>query len=224
MAVKRNYLIRGIGIGVILTTVLFFFFKGDNGTKWNDEDVIKRARELGMVTMEEVNTKNLEELKNEVIKEEIEPKKEEKASTPSTEGGKDSKKAESTGKAKVEAKVPSKAASEVSIKADSKTADKGKNKAEVKEVKKAEKNLEKEESSSKSGIKEYHYTVRAGSSAVTLCNDLQKLGLIKDAKDFNTYLANHNYARKIRAGSFTFYSDEDYLSIATKLISRKLHP
>ena len=48
---KLKYYLRGLGIGMILTT--FILMISFSGKKMSDEEVIKRAEELGMVMKEE---------------------------------------------------------------------------------------------------------------------------------------------------------------------------
>ncbi len=58
---KQKYYIRGLGIGILITTILFILVKPSGPS---DEEIIKRAEELGYVKVEEdvTPTINLEEL------------------------------------------------------------------------------------------------------------------------------------------------------------------
>ena len=52
---KRKYYLRGIGVGILFATiVLFTAYSISGGKKMSDEEVIKRAEELGMVQAESV--------------------------------------------------------------------------------------------------------------------------------------------------------------------------
>ncbi len=46
---KLKYYLRGMGIGVLLTAIIMGVALGGNNTKMSDAEVIKRARQLGMV-------------------------------------------------------------------------------------------------------------------------------------------------------------------------------
>lgn len=279
--------LRGMGIGLLIATALFFFLEGKKNVL-SDEEIIKRARELGMFKAEELAEKKLDALKEE-MEEEKEPVKklrnvsvsEEKAegkeaATPSNEEGGGEKtgeagtqKAETGDEGKKEAGVttenslpsgeegghkgeeaeklsteeanpapeegnPTEAtASGETRPAEAGTPEEGKS-AETTasgETKPAEteataetKPAETEGVKPAGELKSFTYRVIPGSSAVRLCKDLQNMGLIKDADDFNKFLALHDYARKIRQGTFTFYENESYRDIAEKLISREINP
>lgn len=266
---KLKYTLRGMGIGLILTSLLYFFLHGSNKKVMGDEEIIKRAKELGMVTAETMAENHLDQLKEKFLgdkkveeklkaveetpekeeKDSFHPKKEgmdEKVVTPSNQSeNKGETLPEKTEPSKIEGNkaLPSKEEEKIETepsneigkqtenagtkpskedpsKENSSTANSSKESA-------SQENSPKKEASkleNEKPIKSYTYKVIPGSSAVRLCNDLQAMGLIKDAKDFNQYLAKHNYATKIRNGTFTFYSNEDYYTIAEKLISRKLNP
>lgn len=54
---KRIYIIRGIGIGFIIASILFLALKSyiveDQRNYMSNDEIVERAKELGMVTMEE---------------------------------------------------------------------------------------------------------------------------------------------------------------------------
>ena len=51
---KLKYYLRGLGIGIIITTITLSIVSGKDSKSMSDEEVIARASELGMV-MEEKN-------------------------------------------------------------------------------------------------------------------------------------------------------------------------
>lgn len=268
--------LRGMGIGLLIATALFFFLEGKKNVL-SDEEIIKRARELGMLKAEEFADKKLDALKEE-LEEEKEPVKklrnvsvsEEKAegkeaATPSNEEGGGEKTGEA-GTQKAETGDEGKKEAGVTTENSLPSGEEGGHKGEEAEKLSAEEaNPAPEEGkpaeagtpeegkpaeTTASGerrpaeteataetkpaetkgvkpageLKSFTYRVIPGSSAVRLCKDLQNMGLIKDADDFNKFLALHDYARKIRQGTFTFYENESYRDIAEKLISREINP
>lgn len=269
---KLKYFLMGLGIGLIVSTVLFFVLKGSSKVEISDNDIMNRAKELGMVKLEDLPDKKIEKLKNEVMKpsselktEEIKSEKEietkevevkeenkedllkENSQKKENEKKNNFEKTVSTGNTSTTEKVESKSKSEPTSNTERGKEEAAKNKKEElqadSEGKKTDSKNEasgsepekKEETPSKAvntkknqkqdeKKKTYTYTVIPGSSAVRLCNDLQAIGLIKDAKDFNYFLAVNNYATKIRNGTFTFTSGESYKSMAEKLVSRELNP
>ena len=57
-------MLRGIGIGAILATAIMYFIYGKSDNALSDDEIIKRARELGMMTVSEFQDKELNLLKS----------------------------------------------------------------------------------------------------------------------------------------------------------------
>ena len=55
---KFKYYLRGAGIGMIVAAVILMIAFSKNNKKLTDDDIIKRAEELGMVMAEEVDNKS----------------------------------------------------------------------------------------------------------------------------------------------------------------------
>ena len=47
---KRKYYLRGMGFGILLTAIIVIIAYAVYSPEMSDEDVIRRARELGMVS------------------------------------------------------------------------------------------------------------------------------------------------------------------------------
>lgn len=259
---KLKFMLRGIGIGLIMSSTLFFALKNKGNATLSDEEIMKKAGELGMVTRETLANESLDKLKNDIIKKESGEGKdgikasestvkaeEKEASTPSkaseteaefkksdkddkagksetSQAGKEGagadkenssdsegRKNSATEDKKVEEKTNQTAEGQAGIK---KTEADTKDKAEAEEVKE-----EKSDKQNETPKKTYTYTVIPGSSAVRLCKDFEAMGLIKDASDFNHYLAVNNYAKRIQNGTFTFTGNESYHEMAERLVSKK---
>ena len=59
---KRKYYIRGLGFGIVITALVFSFL---NSSEPSDEEIMKRAKELGYVLATEVTPGlNLDELRS----------------------------------------------------------------------------------------------------------------------------------------------------------------
>lgn len=92
---KLKYYLRGLGIGILITTVILSL-AGIGRKNMTDEEVVKRAKELGMVEStllsdlpdqtkaEEVRPTEPETLETETLEPEVSPEPEETASTPET--------------------------------------------------------------------------------------------------------------------------------------------
>ena len=59
-----------------------------------------------------------------------------------------------------------------------------------------------------------------GSGSETVCSQLKAAGVIDNAADFNSYLCNNGYDRRISTGNHTIPAGAGYEEIA-KIITRK---
>lgn len=70
---NRKYMLLGLGVGIILTNVIYYHNPRIETEKLDDSQIIERARELGMVTMKEsIKTENKVDEKKEFQLEPIE--------------------------------------------------------------------------------------------------------------------------------------------------------
>jgi cell division protein YceG involved in septum cleavage len=61
--------------------------------------------------------------------------------------------------------------------------------------------------------------VNSGESSGTVCARMAAAGLIESATDFNNYLIDNNYNRRIRAGTHEILQGSDYATMAAVLMS-----
>lgn len=61
---KLKYYLRGLGIGIIITTLVLMIAYSGHKTEITDEEIIQRAKELGMVMKEDPLFSNSEETKD----------------------------------------------------------------------------------------------------------------------------------------------------------------
>lgn len=65
---NRKYILLGLGIGIILTNIIYYYNPRIEMEKLDDSEVIERARELGMVTMKEsIKTEGSEKINLEPV-------------------------------------------------------------------------------------------------------------------------------------------------------------
>lgn len=76
-----------------------------------------------------------------------------------------------------------------------------------------------EQSSSEESIGTVTITIQSGSGSRTVCNQLAEAGLIEDAGDFDQYLMDNGYSRRICVGTYEIEMGADWEKIA-KIISR----
>lgn len=65
----------------------------------------------------------------------------------------------------------------------------------------------------------YTVTVKAGSGSRSICNQLEEKGLIEDAGEFDRYLINNGYSKRISVGTYEIKAGADWESIA-KIITK----
>lgn len=60
-------------------------------------------------------------------------------------------------------------------------------------------------------------TITSGMSSTGVSNLLEEIGIIQDSKEFDTFLRNGGYSRKILVGSYEVSSDASFEEIAKKI-------
>ena len=224
---KLKYLLRGAGIGIFAAGLIAFLVTL-GGNKISDEEVIRRAKELGYASEEEVLAKiNAGEVVqltedtpgtesgegNRAVSEEILPgdvKTSEENSEVTTSETKTSEEKSSEEKASEDAK---KAEEEEKKKAE----EEAKKKAEEEEAKKkAEEEAKKQQATGE----QVTITVKSGDYSDTVAKACEAAGLVKSASDFDNYLCNNGYSGKIAVGDHKIAKGSDYETIAKKLCGR----
>ena len=188
---KLKYYLRGIGIGIIMTTIILMIaFSIHKQQLLTDDEILKRAGELGMVMAQEglpVSDK-LADTKD-VLQADDEPGTLEDSSDKSSVADEEDQKQ-----------------TDVQNMADAEA------EHEISETE----NLETQ----KEVIKQAEITIVGGEYSDDVCKKLKKAGIIEDADDFNKYLAKGGYDNLIQPGNYVIPLDADYDTIV-KLITEK---
>lgn len=200
---KRRYYMRGIGISMIVTAILMGVATGGKDSL-SDEEIKKRALQLGMV--EEKNTvlsdlKNQESSSPTIVYDEDEQQESENVPE-STEPGESEEVPESTEPAESE-EVPE---STESIETE-----------EIPESTAANENTE--DADGTEPAETVTITVVKGDSSVSVSRDLEEAGLVESAKDFDRYLCNNGYDKRISVGTYEIpygTSEEEIAKIITR--------
>ncbi len=195
---RVKYFIRGLGFGILITAIILgASYKSKN----SDEDIILRAKKLGMVFAEDVSGSAIELDKRQ------------------------------TSEPVVTDDVP--AASDTTDDPDADNTDgPDKEPADVYEANETPKPSDKLAQSDKPGDgsgkgadskpvsdKKIKFSIKSGDLASSVSKQLEKLGLIKDAREFNRYLSDNGYSVRIKVGDFTAEKGMSHEEIA-KMISR----
>lgn len=194
---KKKYFVRGLGIGIIFGALIMLaaYLTSGKGSL-SDEEVMKRAQELGMVKKSEYvldSEVTSEETTTEAVTTEA-PVTTEKATEATTEAPATTEKA--TEAATTEAATTEKATTE---KATTEAA-----------------TTEQTDTKTKATI-----TVSGGMSSETISSLLEDAGLVDSASKFNSFLVQNGYDKKLETGSFDISGGMTYEEIAGILTTKQ---
>lgn len=188
---KLKYYLRGLGIGILITTVILSL-AGIGRKNMTDEEVVKRAKELGMVEStllsdlpdqtkaEEVRPTEPETPEPETSEPEVSPEPEEPASTPETP---------------VAPKETPVAPEETPVSPEDGNPDTPAGETVT-------------------------LVIGRGESSTTVSKNLKKAGIVEDAAAFDRFLCNNGYDKKIITGTYEIPYGASEEEIA-KIITRK---
>lgn len=218
---EKKYYFRGLGLGMIVTAVIMgiALSGGTKKREMTDEEVIARAKELGMIEdtrllepsdEEEKEPEDGETAADTPVKKDVAVKPEaeqkptvdtpEPVQTPTSVSPAETKPAQET--------TP--AAGAEKPKADTNEMNKQDDDGESAQVKAEEDETEKSSSAGteesggastpSSGTKSV--TIVGGDSSYTIAKKLEAAGVVSSASSYDTYLCEHGYDKKLRAGTF----------------------
>lgn len=183
---KLKYYLRGLGIGIIVTTLVLMVAFSGKKEKLSDQEIMQRAEQLGMVMADEGQTETGTE---ENTGTEAQPETEQNVQN--TEAGTEENADENTENAsEPETEPQTEAAAEPAAPEDTT----GNVVGEV-----------KQETSG-----EVAFTVKSGESSDTVAFNLYKAGLVDDATAFNRYMISKGYDSRLRTGDFKIRSGASY--------------
>ena len=174
---KFRYFLRGLGVGIVFASILFLTAYRDNlsSYKLTDDEIIKRAKSLGMVEADSKIGSLLNEHDN-----------------------------------TSEALDDTKSEQETSVEPDTRE--------EATEITETTQPTEEQEGSTTEQQKEQsdsvNITIERGSSSYPVCQQLQELGLIENAEEFDTYLVENGYADRMKVGTHKLTKGMDFKAIA----------
>ncbi|SDB10258.1 endolytic transglycosylase MltG [Eubacterium oxidoreducens] len=194
---KLKYYLRGLGIGIIITVIIMMIAFHVHGSDMTDEEVIERAKQLGMVEAEDSG----------VVADQT---TEGDTSDTSTNEASDSTSTSDTTK-------------ESTSDTDSTLEEESKSESTDEEETKSDESTSEETSSNTNETKKsktVKVTINSGASSDTIAQLLYEKGIVDDAYAFNDYLVSNGYANVLRTGSFELPTGASYKKIA-KLLTNK---
>ncbi len=232
---KLRFYLRGLGIGIVFSAMICSFGKSNAQGAMSDEDVIKRAKELGMVegtvlsqqgeidadytaqineadeVVPEVFDEDPEETLESVLEEteSLSTETEEKIQEENVTAGQED--ITEDNKDEEQEDVNKKEVDEGINKEDTVT------KESEESPGKAGKDIEVANTNDVTGQdagKTVTITVSGGSGSYTVALNCEAAGLVSDAKEFDTYMCANGYANRISVGTFEVPLGSDYETIA----------
>ena len=191
---KMKYYLRGLGVGFIISSLIFMICFSFHETKLTDKEFKKEAERLGY-TVDKIDDGTIKS--NSDSKKKKETKKNSKEKTDSSK--KETKKTETEEKKPLD---------------DTVNNPDGNNETTV-----TTENIPANSKDPESGPKtdEVHIEVLGGMNSWTVAKSLADNGVISNAEEFDKYLVSNNYANRIHPGSYTFTKNSDFSQIAKNL-------
>lgn len=226
---KLRYYLRGLGIGIVITAFLMGFTKGGAKETLSDDEIIARAEALGMVQSSVLSSDlNHEEQGEDGVTVSYNTALDESdiAALPDSAG------ADQTGDAAgvVDTEATDKTADEADTVDSEKVADaagdsekvadatgdsEGSTKASDTDV--ADNSIKATDTT---GAATITVMINSGDGSDTVARHLAELGVITDAGDFDRYLCQNGYDKKLATGNHEINAGAGYQEIAEILIKR----
>lgn len=214
-----KYYVRGIGVGILFSAVVMSVaFHGSSRNGLSDEQIIARAKELGMVESSSVNS--LDDLlttpaPTEIPQENGTEESDEAEEVPVTDDEKDdvNKSPENSDGSKTDDKNETDAITEDN---STQTGETGTENTTTDDKGASKNNTDTLEENTEDTAKEIVITEGMSSEKVTRI--LKENGIIEDAGAFNQYLIINNYSRKIRVGTYHIKPYTTYKDITDMII------
>ena len=201
---KIKYFMRGLGIGILFTTIVFFLadqFTGQS-KQMTDQAIIERAKQLGMVKKKKLTEKESEDITENIVLEETEDnlisnERTEEEKTQNTE-------------------ILTTEEPQTESMEDMVTEEPSITNTELSE----DESDDADEKSDTDELETIIFTVSSGTSSDSISRKLKEAGLIEDANEFDNYLISNGYSGRIRVGTYELKKGMTFEEIATIISSR----
>ena len=216
---ERKYYLRGLGIGIVVTAIIMgIATSGKRGM--TDEEIIARAKELGMVENTVLSEKTEEEAETEAAvdianaedateKSAIEETKKPETSTEQKQNTTEETEKPETSEEQKENTTEETKKPETSTEQKQNTTE---------ETKKPETSTEQQTTADKkediTSAVVKTITVNSGDGSYTVAKKLAEAGVVTSAENFDTYLCQNGYDKKLRTGNFSIPADASDEQIA----------
>ena len=223
---KLKYYLRGLGIGIVITALLMGFTKTATKETLSDDEIIARAEALGMVQSSVLSSDLNHEEQGEdgvTVSYNTALDKSDIAALPDSAGADQTEDAAGVVDTEATDKTAD-AAGVVDTEATDKTADVADNSTKSTDTTDKVKNdttvTDDADNSGTTGATTITVTINSGDGSDTVARRLTELGVITDAGDFDRYLCQNGYDKKLATGNHEINAGAGYQEIAEILIKR----
>ena len=223
---KLRYYLRGLGIGIVITALLMGFTKTATKETLSDDEIIARAEALGMVQSSVLSSDLNHEEQGEdgvTVSYNTALDKSDIAALPDSAGADQTEDAAGVVDTEATDKTAD-AAGVVDTEATDKTADVADNSTKATDTTDKVKNdttvTDDADNSGTTGATTITVTINSGDGSDTVARRLTELGVITDAGDFDRYLCQNGYDKKLATGNHEINAGAGYQEIAEILIKR----
>jgi len=228
---KLKYYLMGLGIGIFVTTLVLSI--GDKKEKLSDEEIIARARELGMV-MEDESKDDWESIIGKSLDKDDTNKEIADKSKDDSTNGQASNESLSSETSETENTTDNENTNEVINSSEDNNAENQTTDAEdgADDVRMPEdtdndnKSADSEDNDNENISEtddEITFTIIEGMTSNQVAELLNEIGLIEDAKDFDNYVIRMGKSTVIRTGTFTLHKNASYDEILKAITKSSLH-
>lgn len=203
---KLKYYLRGLGIGIIVTTIILMIGFANQDNSMSDEEIIARAAQLGMVMKEDGGLFDTAEPDTEEISESTERNSQESDNKKDT-----AEKTDANTEKDTTEKTYTDTKKDTTEKSDT---EKDMVKQPDTEKESGDENSQKE---SEQPAETYTLVVKRGQVCRDICEELTKAGIIDDAEALRKYLFEVNIADFISVGTYEIPMDATMEDIAEEL-------
>ncbi len=217
---RAKYFLKGMGIGVTVTALIFTIAFALNPPALSDEEVIARAKTLGMIESDET-LENQEDIKEEAAGDEQDENGEQDATVEEVteEKGEEAEDSEDSGEdegKEVSKEEAWKALKKLQDEQAAKESGDSKNTPDNSEYKTTDTvNDNSAESEATGELKAF--SVNNGEDSAVVSSRLYRQGIIDDPNAFDQYLTSHGYDTRIHPGSYNIPSGASYEAIANAI-------
>lgn len=211
---RLKYYLRGLGIGIVVTAVIMGVSAERQKPVMTDEQIIARAKELGMVEQEGI----LAEIAGESVVA-VDQTEEAKAEAPKQEEAKAETPEQEEAKAEAPKQEEAKAEAPKQEEAKAEAPEQEEVKAETPKTETADQETAKPETVQKTSS--VVVSIYPGEGSYTVSRKLAALGLVESADIYDKFLCQNGYDKKLCTGNYTITEGATADEIARILTKRQ---